>query len=140
MQKSNIPNKLKNAKCSQKSGQPQMPREKLTVGQKAADVITTFGGSWKFIIIVLSYIGLWIVVNSIPWEYKWDKWPFIMLNLTLSCLAAMQAPIILMSQKRGNERDRLNQRYDYLVNRKAEREISTIMKDLKKIKKRLDLT
>ena len=66
--------------------------------------------------------------------YHWDPWPFIILNLTLSCLAALQAPIILMSQNRQAERDRINAKYDYHVNRKAEREVQDMQKDLDDIK------
>ena len=109
--------------------------ENLTVGQKAADVITTFGGSWTFIILFFTFLFFWITINS--WyliSRTFDPFPFILLNLLLSCLAAIQAPIILMSQNRQTQRDRVIAKYDYRVNRKAEREIQTILKEVSKIK------
>ena len=109
-------------------------RQKLTFGQKAADALTGFCGSWTFIIILFVYIAIWITLNLIALIGRWDPWPFIILNLTLSCLAAVQAPIILLSQKRSGERDRIDARYDYKVNRKAEREITDMQKDLEEIK------
>ncbi|MEM3112858.1 MAG: DUF1003 domain-containing protein [Candidatus Pacearchaeota archaeon] len=116
-------------------------RKKLTFGQKAADAITSFGGSWTFIFIFLIIILLWFLTNSyflVQYGRKaFDPYPFILLNLVLSCLAAIQAPIILMSQNRASERDRLRAEYDYAVNRKAEKEIRDIKKDLEIIKKKL---
>jgi len=119
-----------------KNGLPQHPvfKTKLTLGQRAADVITDFCGSWTFIILVLVFIALWMTLNSMAFLYQWDPWPFIILNLCLSCLAALQAPVILMSQNRGGERDRINLKYDYKVNRKAEREITKVHKELETIK------
>ena len=112
--------------------------EELTLGQRAADVITTFGGSWTFIIIFFSFLIAWMAFNT--WfllRKPFDPFPFILLNLVLSCLAAVQAPIILMGQNRQAQRDRINARYDYLVNRKAEREIQMIMKEVEEVKKTL---
>jgi uncharacterized membrane protein len=109
-------------------------RQKLNFGQKAADALTRFAGSWAFILFMLAFIAVWIYLNVIAYVHHWDPWPFIILNLTLSCLAALQAPIILMSQNREAERDRIEQRYDYQVNRKAEREIQNMQQDLDEIK------
>lgn len=136
----NIPFKLKDAKMGEKDkdGLPQMPKEKLTLGQRAADHVTTIAGSWSFIIIVLAYIGIWILLNLLAWQYRWDPWPFIILNLTLSCLAALQAPVILMSTNRAAERDRMSQRYDYLVDRKTNRDVAQILKEVESIKRKLD--
>lgn len=106
----------------------------LTYGQKASDLVTEFFGSWKFIIAVILLILVWMTLNIFMIVRSWDPYPFILLNLMLSCLAAIQAPIILMSQNRQAERDRLNAKYDYAVNRKAEREISDMQKDLEEIK------
>jgi hypothetical protein len=109
--------------------------QKLTLGQRAADMISQFGGSWTFIIIFFLVLGLWVALNS--WfllKKPFDPFPFILLNLTLSCLAAVQAPIILMAQNRQAERDRLDAKYDHAVNRKAEREIQAIQKDLLSIR------
>jgi uncharacterized membrane protein len=106
----------------------------LSIGQKAADKVTKFCGSWTFIIVVIALIIAWITLNSLAFILHWDPWPFIILNLVLSCLAALQAPIILMSSNRQTERDRITAKYDYQVNRKAEREISKVLKEVKTIK------
>lgn len=112
--------------------------QKLTLGQRTADRIAKFGGSWTFIGIFLSIIFVWILLNA--WfliSGPFDPFPFILLNLGLSCLAALQAPVILMSQNRESERDRIHAHYDYLVNRKAEREIRVVQDELKEIKRML---
>lgn len=97
---------------------------KLTMGQRMADIIASFGGSWKFIIIFGLFIALWIAVNIVTLFTKpFDPYPFILLNLVLSTLAALQAPVIMMSQNRQEERDRQRAIYDYKVNLKAELEI-----------------
>ncbi len=118
-------------------------KKKLTIGQKAADLITNFGGSWIFIIIFFLFLILWISANAyFLIQYQkgaFDPYPFILLNLLLSCLAAIQAPIILMSQNRSSERDRLRAEYDYAVNRKAEKEIRDIKNDLSLIKRKLSV-
>jgi len=112
-----------------------------TFGQKAADLIAKWAGSWIFIIIFFIFIGIWMSTNGyfllkyIKGEFT-DPYPFILLNLALSCLAAIQAPIILMSQNRVVERDRARAEYDYAVNRKAEKEIREIKKLLLKKKRR----
>ncbi len=98
--------------------------EKLTLGTRLADHIASFGGSWKFIIIFSSVIFIWIVINSLVMLIRpFDVYPFILLNLCLSCLAAMQAPVIMMSQNRQDAKDRLRSEHDYKVNLKAELEI-----------------
>jgi uncharacterized membrane protein len=106
-------------------------KERLSIGQKAADKLSTFGGSWTFIIIFGVFILIWMSINT--WmlvKSSFDPYPFILLNLVLSCLAAIQAPIILMAQNRQAERDRIDAKYNYSVNRKAEREIQKLAKDL----------
>jgi len=98
--------------------------EKLTLGQKLADKIAEFGGSWTFIIIFFLILLSWIILNSIVLLTKsFDPFPYILLNLVLSCLAAIQAPIIMMSQNRKEDKDRLRSENDYKVNLKAELEI-----------------
>src|SRR3989344_2320904 len=111
-------------------------KHKLSFGQRAADRLTGFAGSWFFISSLLIFIGLWILTNVLLLRINssWDSYPFILLNFVLSCLAALQAPIILMSQNRGAERDRVQAKYDYEVNRKAEREIQELQKDVEEIK------
>ncbi|KHO48623.1 MAG: hypothetical protein QJ16_C0005G0104 [archaeon GW2011_AR1] len=108
-----------------------------TRGQRAADRLTKIAGSWSFIIGFLVFLVLWMMTNVIWLEHQsWDPYPFILLNLVLSSLAAFQAPIILMSQNRENERDRQRAEYDYAVNRKAEREIEEIKKSVERIERK----
>jgi uncharacterized membrane protein len=96
----------------------------LTLGQRLADRIAEFGGSWRFLTIFGAVLLVWIAINSIVLILKpFDPYPFILLNLVLSCLAAIQAPIIMMSQNRQEAKDRLSAQHDYLVNLKAELEI-----------------
>ncbi|MDP7116062.1 MAG: DUF1003 domain-containing protein [Candidatus Woesearchaeota archaeon] len=106
----------------------------LTLGQRSADTLTNIAGSWYFIIGLSFILVAWIILNISALVYRWDPYPFILLNFVLSMLAAFQAPIILKSQTREMERDRQNARYDYIVNRKAEREIQDMQKDLEQIK------
>jgi uncharacterized membrane protein len=96
----------------------------LTLGERLADGIADFGGSWRFILIFSGIFFLWVVINSISLIWKpFDPYPFILLNLILSCLAAIQAPVIMMSQNRQEARDRLRSEHDYSINLKAELEI-----------------
>lgn len=98
--------------------------QRITVGERISDKLASFGGSWKFIISFVMVLLLWIALNSAGILAKlFDPYPFILLNLVLSCLAAIQAPIILMSQNRQDDKDRLRSDYDYRVNLKAELEI-----------------
>jgi|ERR1043165_9598955 uncharacterized membrane protein len=95
-----------------------------TVGERLADRIATFGGSWTFLICFGGFLALWIIVNSIVlYSRPPDPFPYILLNLILSCLAAVQAPVIMMSQNRQEAKDRLRSQHDYQVNLKAELEI-----------------
>ena len=96
--------------------------QKLTFGERLADKIADFGGSWKFIVIFGGVLLLWVAVNSMILIWRpFDS--FIFLNVVLSCIAAVQAPVILMSQNRQESRDRLRSEHDYLINLKAELEI-----------------
>jgi uncharacterized membrane protein len=100
--------------------------EQMTLGQKMADKVASFGGSWIFISIFMSVMVIWIILNSfilIKLSSSFDPYPYILLNLVLSMLAAIQAPIILMSQNRQAYKDRLSAEHDYEVNLKAELEI-----------------
>ncbi|MCU0437982.1 MAG: DUF1003 domain-containing protein [Raineya sp.] len=97
---------------------------KLTFGQKMADGVATFGGSWRFIISFGIFLVVWIIANAFLLANKgFDPYPFILLNLILSCLAAIQAPIIMMSQNRQEEKDRERAKKDYMINLKSELEI-----------------
>ena len=108
---------------------------KLTLGQRLADNLAKFIGSWGFVSFMTLYFALWVTLNVVEFfEPKWDPHPFILLNLTLSCFAAMYGPIILMAQNRAVQRDRQKIERDYAVNRKAEREIEDMQQDLDHIK------
>lgn len=100
---------------------------KLNIGQKLADKIAEFGGSWTFIIVFFSFLIVWMSINVWMLTKKpFDPYPFILLNLILSCLAAIQAPIIMMSQNRQEQKDRLRAEHDYKINLKAELEIKLL--------------
>lgn len=104
-------------------------------GERAADSLAKGAGSWYFIIGFLVFLGIWMAVNVYAWVGEWDPYPFILLNLVLSCLAALQAPVILMSQNRQAQKDRMKMEYDYKVNRKAERMIEEILESVRKKKR-----
>ncbi|WP_266205650.1 DUF1003 domain-containing protein [Pontibacter kalidii] len=98
--------------------------ERISLGDRMADHIASFGGSWTFILLFFSFLLLWMAVNVYLLATRpFDPYPFILLNLILSCLAAIQAPIIMMSQNRQESKDRLRSEHDYKVNLKAELEI-----------------
>jgi uncharacterized membrane protein len=103
--------------------------------ERAADNLAKYAGSWTFIIGFLIFLGIWMMINVYAWLNVWDPYPFILLNLVLSCVAALQAPIILMSQNRQSQKDRHKLEYDYRVNRKAEKEIGKILEIVKSLKK-----
>jgi uncharacterized membrane protein len=103
------------------------PKEILTHGQKISDKVARFGGSWAFIITFFIILILWITFNVFaPHRDDFDPYPFILMNLILSCIAALQAPIIMMSQNRQEEKDRKRSENDYLINLKAELEIRAL--------------
>jgi len=96
----------------------------LTFGQRVADKVADFGGSWTFILSFMGFLALWIVANAWWLSHRsFVPYPFILLNLILSCLAALQAPVIMMSQNRQDEKDRERAKKDYMVNLKSELEI-----------------
>jgi len=102
--------------------------DRLTFGQHIADRVASFGGSWTFIIIFGAVMLVWIIINVILMTKPFDPYPFILLNLVLSMLAALQAPVIMMSQNRQASKDRLNSDLDFRINQKAELEISHLHK------------
>lgn len=103
------------------------PVEKLTTGQRISDQVAKFGGSWTFIISFMIILFAWIILNSIiPQPDRFDPFPFILMNLILSCVAALQAPIIMMSQNRQEEKDRTRAENDYMINLKAELEVRSL--------------
>ena len=102
-------------------------KSRRTRGQKLADQIAAFGGSWTFIIAFFSFLMCWMLLNSfLLGRYAYDTYPYILLNLILSCIAAIQAPIIMMSQNRQEQKDRQRAENDYKVNLKAELEIKLL--------------
>ena len=102
------------------SVRPEGGKEKYTLGQRAADSIAKFAGSWAFIFSFSGILILWMVVNVLLAARAFDSYPFILLNLVLSCVAAIQAPLIMMSQNRQEEKDRRRAENDYKVNLKTE--------------------
>jgi CRP/FNR family cyclic AMP-dependent transcriptional regulator len=102
--------------------------DQLTFGQRIADKVATFGGSWTFIMTFGGVMFVWVVINVILLSKPFDPYPFILLNLFLSMLAALQAPVIMMSQNRQAAKDRLNSDLDFQVNQKAEMEIAHLHK------------
>jgi uncharacterized membrane protein len=114
-----------------------LQEERATFGEHAADVLAAKAGSWTFILSFLGLLGLWITINTVVLLRHWDPYPFILLNLVLSCLAAIQAPVIMMSQQRQATRDRLQAESDYRVNVKAEILLEHLTKEVEEIKWRL---
>lgn len=108
-----------------------------TLSQKSADIIASWTGSWTFIIIYTVLITVYILINIYAWLNVWDPYPFILLNLILACITALQAPIILMSQNRQAQKDRLRAEYDHSINIKSEKEIGEIKQQLNRIERRL---
>ena len=105
---------------SRVSVNPTEEKAKYTLGQRAADAIAKFAGSWAFIFSFTGGLVLWMVVNTLMAARAFDPYPFILLNLVLSCIAAIQAPLIMMSQNRQEEKDRRRAENDYKVNLKTE--------------------
>lgn len=103
------------------------PEEVISRGQGISDKVARFGGSWNFIILFGIILLVWILFNTLsPNMDEFDPYPFILMNLILSCIAAMQAPIIMMSQNRKEEKDRKRSENDYLINLKAELEVRSL--------------
>jgi uncharacterized membrane protein len=104
--------------------------EKYTFGERLADVVASFGGSWTFITVFGVVLVTWTAINVALRTRAWDPYPFILLNLFLSMLAALQAPVIMMSQNRQDKKDRLRSELDFDVNRRAESEIQNLSRKL----------
>lgn len=140
MDRKGVKSNQNNSNNSRNNKKSQLMQTPLTLGQKAADWIARWAGSWVFIIGFFIFLIIWTTVNTVWLIFgrAWDIYPFILLNLILSCLAAIQAPVILMSQNRSTERDRHRAEYDYAVNRSAAREIQQIDKQLDKIERKID--
>ena len=108
-------------------------KEKYTIGQRAADKIAKFAGSWAFIFSFTGLLLLWMAINVLMAARAFDAYPFILLNLVLSCIAAIQAPLIMMSQNRQEEKDRRRAENDYKVNLKTEIMIEEIYNKLNRL-------
>ena len=122
----------------------QAQDKETTLGDSLSDKVAEFGGSWAFIILFFSILTGWIILNVVFLSQKaFDPYPFILLNLILSCIAAIQAPIIMMSQNRKEDKDRQRAQNDYLINLKAEMEIKNLQLNMKNLfeiqKKQIEL-
>ena len=120
--------------------------DELTFGQSAADAVARFAGSWAFIFSFIAIMVIWMVLNIVLKDKAFDAYPFILLNLVLSCIAAVQAPLIMMSQNRQEAKDRERAENDFKVNLKSEliiddlhRKMDLVLENQKKINRRLDL-
>ena len=107
--------------------------EKKTFGQKAADAVARFAGSWAFIFSFIAMMIVWMIINNILASQAFDAYPFILLNLVLSCIAAVQAPLIMMSQNRQEEKDRRRAENDFVVNLKSEIVIDDLHRKLDEV-------
>jgi uncharacterized membrane protein len=108
----------------------EMIEEQMTFGERVADLVAGFGGSWMFIITFLAGLIIYAAINVVLGGRAWDPYPFILLNLMLSMLAALQAPVIMMSQNRQDTKDRLRGELDFAVNRRAEAEVQALSRKL----------
>ena len=111
-----------------------------TFGGKAVDSLTNWVGNWNYIIFLTAFLLVWMIINTslILSEKSWDPYPFILLNLVIAAIAAIEVPIILMSQNRQEQRDRAREEYDYAIDRKSGKEILEIRSQLNRIEKRLE--
>ncbi len=116
----------------------QIIEQEATLGERVADSVARFGGSWTFIAIFAIFLAAYTIVNHLLRGKAWDPYPFILLNLFLSMLAAVQAPVIMMSQNRQDTKDRLRGELDYEVNRRAETEIQGLARKLNLLGDRID--
>ena len=114
-------------------------RKGRTFPEYCADLMTEFMGSWTFIIVFFLFLLAWAGVNMMAWAFRWDPYPFILLNLVLSMISALQAPIILMSQNRQGDKDRAVARNDYEVNLKSELEIADLHRKMDMLTGMLEL-
>jgi uncharacterized membrane protein len=105
-------------------------RRELSYGERAAIALTQIIGSWRFVLVQSVFLGVWILLNGLGWLWRWDPYPFILLNLALSVIAAYTAPLILMAQNRDAERDRLMMHEDFETNRQVAAEVGKILRIL----------
>jgi uncharacterized membrane protein len=108
----------------------ELVAEQSSLGQRAADRVATIVGSWRFIIIQSTLLVIWVILNVSAIAFKWDPYPFILMNLVLSLQAAFTAPMLMMSQNRQAAKDRIEAHHDFMINMKAEDEIRAILDHL----------
>lgn len=120
--------------------------EKKTLGQRASDAVARFAGSWAFIFSFIAVMVVWMILNIVMAEHAFDAYPFILLNLVLSCIAAVQAPLIMMSQNRQEAKDRARAENDYRINLKSEliiddlhKKLDLVLENQKKLEHKLEL-
>jgi uncharacterized membrane protein len=116
----------------------EMIESEATFGERVADIVAGFGGSWTFIITFLATLLAYTLTNVALRRSAWDPYPFILLNLMLSMLAALQAPVIMMSQNRQDKKDRLRGELDFAVNRRAEAEVQSLSRKLNVLADKMD--
>jgi uncharacterized membrane protein len=116
----------------------QVLEEEETFGERIADKVASFGGSWSFIILFTAVLIVYITTNNVLGNKAWDVYPYILLNLFLSMIAAIQAPVIMMSQNRQDKKDRVRSELDFEVNVRAESEIQSLSRRLKQLQDKLD--
>lgn len=114
-----------------------LEEDKRTISEKLSDKLAEFGGSWAFVVLCLMAIFGWMTLNTKVFKEAYDPYPFILLNLVLSCLAALQAPIILMSQNRQTQRDRQQADFEFEINLRAELEIRALSDQIKELRSKL---
>ena len=108
----------------------ELLQERSSVGQRAADGVANVVGSWRFIIIQSILLVVWVILNVSGWVFKWDPYPFILMNLVLSTQAAFTAPVIMMSQNRQAARDRIEAHQDFVVDQQSEQEVRAILQQI----------
>jgi uncharacterized membrane protein len=114
-----------------------LEEERRTLGDRMADSLASAVGSWRFIVVFMGVLVLWMALNVVGAVHHWDVYPFILLNLVLSCVAAVQAPVIMMSQRRLETRDRLRAENDFQVNVKAELLLEHLTEEVEALKRGL---
>jgi uncharacterized membrane protein len=114
----------------------RLHRERLTFGQRLSDRLAEVAGSWRFVVGFGVFLGAWVLLNTVAFVRHWDNYPYILLNLILSMLAAIQAPVIMMSQNRMEAHDRIRAQHDYEVNLKAELEIQELHQEMDQLRER----
>ncbi len=117
----------------QRVASPQPAEATLSFGDRVADHVTVFGGSWTFIFLTIAAIAVWMLINA-AMAKAFDAYPYILLNLVLACMTVLQAPLIMMSQNRQATRDRLDAQHDYEINTKAELEVAGLHAKLDEIR------